>query len=283
MGWTYTHDRERFEQEAGAFLARGPVENSVHRTICGTLRRRGPQAYGTEPPLFGWWRPAAGGEVAAAFLRTPPHPPLLTCGTEAAARELATELAGPLPGVRGDHASVRAFADAWRDRTGTTPHTDRALRLYRLGTLTPPQPAPPGRPRVAGPADRALLLRWQAAFARDVGEPVPAGERMVDDALAHGGRTLWEVAGEPVAVAGSTAPEDGATRVVAVYTPKELRGRGYAGAVTAAVSQAALDGGATDVLLAADLVNPTSTALYLRLGYRPVRDQLTIRFRGPDT
>jgi predicted GNAT family acetyltransferase len=284
MGWIFTHELDLFEAEAGPFLARRPVQNSVPRPVCGTLRRRGLDVYGGAPPEFGWWRPDGGGEVAAAFVRTPPYPPLLTPGTPRSARELAVELAartaGRLPGVRGDSEAAHAFAESWRDRTGAVPHTDRELRMYRLGTLVP-RPVPPGRARVAGLADRDLLLRWQERFAEDVGEPTPSGARSVDDALAYGGRTLWEVDGEPVAMAGSTAPEDGAIRIVGVYTPDELRGRGYAGAVTAAVSRAALESGARDVMLGADRANPISTGLYQRLGYVPVCDHASISFAGP--
>lgn len=57
-----------------------------------------------------------------------------------------------------------------------------------------------------------------------------------------------------------------------VHTPVALRGRGYAGAVTAEVSRAALAAGARDVVLFADRANPTSNALYQRLGYRPLAD-----------
>jgi predicted GNAT family acetyltransferase len=49
------------------------------------------------------------------------------------------------------------------------------------------------------------------------------------------------------------------------------------------VSQAALDAGARDVVLFTDLANPTSNALYQRLGYRPVADRVEWSFspRGP--
>ena len=40
----------------------------------------------------------------------------------------------------------------------------------------------------------------------------------------------------------------------------------------------ALDAGATDVVLYTDLANPTSNALYQRLGYRPVEDRLVLSF-----
>lgn len=50
----------------------------------------------------------------------------------------------------------------------------------------------------------------------------------------------------------------GQIQVDIVYTPPRLRGRGYAGAVTAEVSRAALAEGARDVVLFADLSHPTS-------------------------
>lgn len=73
-------------------------------------------------------------------------------------------------------------------------------------------------------------------------------------------------------MAGMTPMTAGQIRVTPVYTPAPLRGRGYAGAVTAEVSRAALAAGATEVLLFADLANPTSNALYRRIGYVPVTD-----------
>jgi predicted GNAT family acetyltransferase len=70
-------------------------------------------------------------------------------------------------------------------------------------------------------------------------------------------------------------------RVAPVYTPPEHRRRSYGGAVTAAVSRAALDGGATDVVLYTDLANPTSNSVYQRLGYRPVHDRMVLAFTAP--
>ena len=48
--------------------------------------------------------------------------------------------------------------------------------------------------------------------------------------------------------------------------------------VTAAVSQAALGAGVREVVLYTDLANPTSNALYQRLGYRPVEDRVIFSF-----
>ena len=49
-------------------------------------------------------------------------------------------------------------------------------------------------------------------------------------------------------------------------------------AVTAAVSRAALDAGAAEVLLFTDLANPTSNSLYQNLGYHPAEDRVVLSF-----
>jgi predicted GNAT family acetyltransferase len=70
----------------------------------------------------------------------------------------------------------------------------------------------------------------------------------------------------------------GQVRVGPVYTPPRRRGQRFGGAVTAAVSQAARTAGVAEVLLYTDLANPTSNALYQRLGYRPVSDSVQLIF-----
>ena len=102
-----------------------------------------------------------------------------------------------------------------------------------------------------------------------------------DDRLSYGGLTLWEVAGEPVAMAGRTRDVAGVGRVAPVYTPPAQRQRGYGAAVTTAVTQSALDAGAAAVVLFTDQANPTSNALYQRLGYRPVEDRVLLNLHQP--
>ncbi|SEO84920.1 GNAT family N-acetyltransferase [Actinacidiphila rubida] len=287
MGWNLDLDLDGFAAGADTFLRSRAVEHSVQLTILDTLRRRGAGAYGAARPVFGLWRPDAGGEVAAAVLQTPPHPPLITGAPPEAAATLpaawaaavASGTVGPPAGVRGEAAAARAFADGWAAGTGQSVVVRRDTRFHRLAALTPREPVPPGNARVADARDRDLVWGWHQQYAVDVGGALPGGEQAVYDAIAHGGRTLWELPdGTPVAMAGSTVPAAGAVRVVAVYTPRALRGRGYAGAVVTAVTRAALDAGAQEVLLVTDLSNPVSNGLYQKLGYVPVRDAVELEF-----
>ena len=215
-------------------------------------------------------------------MQTPPFPAFLTAMTEAAAALLAGELAAvrpDLPGVNAEEESAWAFAGVWRERTGREVSVLRRNRLFRLGELSWPSPRPAGVPRLATVADRDLLLAWMAAFDDDAGERTARDHgRAIDDRLDYGGFTLWEVAGVPVSMASVTRAVTGMMRVGPVYTPPERRGRGYGGAATSAVSQAALDAGIAEVLLYTDLANPTSTALYQRLGYQPVEERIVLAF-----
>jgi RimJ/RimL family protein N-acetyltransferase len=275
MAWHLTDNVDEFLAGAGDFLRARPVEHTVLLTIADTLRLSGPAAYGDEPAAFGWWSGDGGG----AFLRTPPRPAMLSAMSPAAAESLAGALSSTaLSGVGGPDAAAEAFAAEWSRLTGATTRVSARQRLYRLATLTPPAPPPPGKARVAGPADRELLVEWMATFQREVGEQPERVAEFIDDKLSHGGLTLWEADGEPVSMAGVTRAQSGMVRVQAVYTPRGHRARGYAGAATAAVSRAALDAGATDVVLFTDLDNPTSNALYQRLGYTPVDDRSTVEF-----
>ncbi|MFI8349897.1 GNAT family N-acetyltransferase [Streptomyces sp. NPDC085596] len=282
--WQLTDDLGEFLTEAGDFLCSRPATHTVQLTVAETLRVRGPKVYGDQPPRFGVLRDPDGA-VLATLLHTPPAPLQLTPLDPSDAAALAARLAGlghRVPGVSGERDTAAAFASAWRRLTGADAELIQSQRLYRLDGLTPVHPAPEGRPRVAGPADRELLARWYVEFAAATGGHVRQDpEQWVDARLAHGGLTLWETPdGTPVSVAGTTPETAGQVRVAPVYTPGHLRGRGYAGAVTAEVSRCAREDG-TEVLLFTDLANPTSNRLYQRIGYRSVADFAVWAFGAP--
>ena len=76
----------------------------------------------------------------------------------------------------------------------------------------------------------------------------------------------------------ATEPVGGVTRVGLVYTPDDLRRRGYASACVAEVSAHALSTGADACILYTQLHNATSNRIYRRIGYEPVSEVLVYRF-----
>jgi GNAT superfamily N-acetyltransferase len=284
MAWQLTEDLDAYLTVAGGFLRSAPALNTIMLGAAEALRARGPAAFGDAAPLFGW-HAAPDGTVDAAFLQTPPYPVVLTDMTDGRAAALAAELANEgrrPPGVNAAPAPGAAFAAAWREHTGQAARTGMRMRLYALDRLLPPDPPPPGQPRTASAADRDLLLAWFDAFHDEASPPGPReSERIVEDRLGHGGLILWELDGSPVSLAGRSRAAAGQARVGPVYTPPDLRGRGFGGAATTAATQAALDDGAEGVVLFTDLANPTSNTLYQRLGYRALSDRAVLRFDGP--
>jgi predicted GNAT family acetyltransferase len=279
MAWTLTEDVDEYLAAAGGMLRSQPAENTILLGVTETLRARGGHAFGHASPLFGWWDEAGDG-VTAALLQTPPFPAVITAMSDEATTGLADVLASRGWNPRGVNApadAARGFAGAWRAHTGQTASVQRSTRLFRLAGLRPPADVPGGA-RTARSADRGLLVAWFDAFRTEVGDTNWRAEDAVDDRLSYGGLTLWEDNGRPVSMAGRNRAVAGQIRVGPVYTPPERRGRGYGGAVTAAVSQTALGTGADQVLLFTDLANPTSNALYQRLGYQPVTDFLVLEF-----
>ncbi|MFF4726696.1 GNAT family N-acetyltransferase [Streptomyces mirabilis] len=292
--WVFTHDLDEFLTSAGDFLRSRPAAHTVALSVTDALRRRGPDVYGEEAPFFGRFADAdadgdgdgdgedegkgdGAGGVSAVLFHTPPYQLNLTDLPAKDIDALAARLADEgysFPGIGGPVDTAAEFAAAWERHAGARAQLRRSERLYRLGTLTPPTPVPPGRARVAGESDHALVARWYSEFAgiferNERQDP----DRWAESRLAYGGVTLWETPdGTPVAMAGATPLIAGQIRVAPVYTPAPLRGRGYAGAATAEVSRAALATGADEVLLFTDLANPTSNGLYQRIGYRPVAD-----------
>lgn len=288
---------------AGPFLATREAEHNLLFGISSNVVAD--EARGVTPEREPYFATASrDSRVVGAALMTPPFQLVLSCVGDpdddaadaadmadadlaAIAADLAADLAGfptAPPGVLAPVEVAQAFAAAWCEPRGLVARRTMAERVYRLERVIPPA-ADPGTVRIAGAADRDLLLDWVDAFlAEALGGPDHAqAVSVVDRALDHGQRTfyLWEVDGEPVSFAAAGGPTPNGIRIGPVYTPPSLRGHGYASAVTAAASQAQLDQGLRFVFLLTNLDNPTSNKIYQAIGYEPVIDLDQLRFEAP--
>ncbi|MFE6485710.1 GNAT family N-acetyltransferase [Streptomyces sp. NPDC057757] len=289
--WHLTQDVDDFLARAGDFLCSRAALHNTPLTDIEKLRIRRAADPDAEAAVFG--RLESEGEVRAIFYLTPLGRLGLTLLSARQVDTLAAHLAGlghSPASVIADHDTAGAFAESWQQHTGAASVAFWRTHLYRLGTLTPQQPRPEGMGRLTGGKDREQIVRWCCEFCVDVGEQssidlIDAGSW---ESSRFGDRhfTFWETPeGTPVSMAASTSVVGGMVRVDPVYTPAHLRGRGYAGAVTVEASRAALTAGATDVVLFTDPDNPTSNALYQRIGYVHVADFAGYKFSygAPET
>ena len=213
------------------------------------------------------------GAVVGCALRTPPHKVLITELPVDAAPSLARALAERyehIPAVLGPPTPAEAVAMAWVAERGGGWRPGMEQRLYRLDEVTPPPPVS-GACRMATPDDTELAVEWAGGFARDAGQRFTLKREAVEGWIDRRRLFVWEdERPRSIAVAHGRTPRG--VRVGYVYTPPESRRHGYASALVAEVSQSMLDAGSDFCVLYTDQSNPTSNAIYRRLGYRPIAD-----------
>ena len=278
-------DPVSFRAAIGAYLRR---DEARHNLILGLLRTLidQPGVY----DRYRLWLVEADDRPVGAALMTPPRSVVLATPAAPGAIELlAGELGAEdvdLPGVVGGLPEADDFTRVYLDVTGgrVAARMDQAIHVLEKCEDVP---KPTGSPRDAGPADLELVLGWYRAFAA---EAVP-GDAWHEDqerrrlarwlAEKSGpGIRLWEDGG-PVSLVGFVHATENGTRIGPVYTPPEHRGRGYATGLVDHVSREMLEPAGRFCLLYTDLANPTSNAIYRRIGYRKVRESAMITFARP--
>jgi ribosomal protein S18 acetylase RimI-like enzyme len=298
---TFLTDPQDFLTAAADLLAADPVLSTVVATV--TSRLRDQLTEGTvQSDDRQWWVVVhdASGRVVGAAMRTapsPPYPPYLMPMPTQAAELLAVALCErgeDVGGVNGALPAIRVFADTYAALSGADVSVGMHTRLFELGELNPPAPVP-GRLRAADDQDLDLALDWFDAFGRaadeqagrpagthsdtGVGQPDPDG---ILRRIRAGRLWFWEDdLGNAVHLTGANPPAFGVARIGPVYTPREFRRRGFAGAAVAEVS-AILSANGERVCLFTDQANPTSNKLYQALGYRPVVDMANLRISGAE-
>lgn len=272
---------DEFLAMAGTFLAEREPEHNLLLGLCSQIRST-PDASGEAPRFI---VVKEGDRVAGASLRIPPNNEVLSEMEPETVDALVGALAGEaLPGVVGPVEAAGRFARAWSGAHGVRPRLDVRERIFQLTRVIPARPTT-GRWRLAEPRDRPVAAEWILAFIEEAipGEPPPPDPLVTADRWIAGTYRqlyVWEDKGRPVSMVGAGGETPHGIRIGPVYTPPEQRNRGYASALTAAVSQDQLDRGRQFCFLFTDLANPTSNHIYQAIGYRPIRDVDMYRFES---
>jgi predicted GNAT family acetyltransferase len=234
-------------------------------------------------PEYRLWLMQDGSETIGAALRTPPQNLILARPRDAGALEaLAGALDEEIPGVVGALPEVETFADIWSGRVGATPHRRMTQGIYSLERVQPVSDIA-GRMRPATEDDRPLLLDWWRAFAVEALPDDDQDEERLHRGVEHrlvsedAGIVLWEH-DCPVSLAAFGNRTPNGIRIGPVYTPPEKRGHGYASALVAALSASLLASGRRFCFLYTNLANPTSNAIYERIGYDLVGESAEVVF-----
>ena len=211
------------------------------------------------------------GEVVGAACWTLPHKLVLGPWAPEVVRAIGEAAAATGVPVHGAIVPVELADDvaAGVGRRGV-PHMGE--RILALEDYLAPDPVPGGL-RAATAQDLDRLERWLDEFATEAGIFVVDNRAAAENSI--GRLWFWEVDGVPVSMAGHASVVETPGAVVArigpVYTPPDHRGRRYGSAVTAGVVEALLPR-VDAIMLYTDASNPTSNAIYERLGFRHVAD-----------
>jgi ribosomal protein S18 acetylase RimI-like enzyme len=211
------------------------------------------------------------GDVVGAACWTLPHKLVLGPWAPEVVRAIgAAAVATGVP-VHGAIVPVE-LADVVAEAVGRRGVPYMGERVLALGEYAPPDPVPGGQ-RAVTVDDVDAVERWLDDFMAEVGLLVVDNRAAARSSI--GRLWFWEVDGVAVSMAGhaSVVATPGAVvaRIGPVYTPPAHRGRRYGSAVTAAVVEHLLPD-VDAVMLYSDASNPTSNAIYERLGFRHVAD-----------
>jgi hypothetical protein len=257
-----------FLQRAESWLLASEAEHNLHLSLAYVRRDAG--ATGADV-LFGTVE--QDGDLVGCVIRTPPHKLLITSMPPEAAPDIVgpvAELYDEIPAVLGPADSAVAVASAWTALKGGGWETGMQQRIYRLDQVEPVRPVP-GAMRLATMDDLELLTDWGTGFARDAGHAFLLAREQVNRMIERQDLHIWQDE-SPASMAVAQGATPNGCRIGYVYTPPELRGRGYASALVARLSQRMLDSGMTFCVLYTDLGNPTPNAIYQRIGYNAICD-----------
>jgi len=257
-----------FLQRAESWLLASEAEHNLHLSLAYVRRDAG--ATGADV-LFGTVE--QDGDLVGCVIRTPPHKLLITSMPPEAAPDIVgpvAELYDEIPAVLGPADSAVAVASAWTALKGGGWETGMQQRIYRLDQVEPVRPVP-GAMRLARMDDLELLTDWGTGFARDAGHAFLLAREQVNRMIERQDLHIWQDE-SPASMAVAQGATPNGCRIGYVYTPPELRGRGYASALVARLSQRMLDSGMTFCVLYTDLGNPTPNAIYQRIGYNAICD-----------
>jgi GNAT superfamily N-acetyltransferase len=199
----------------------------------------------------------------------------------ATAREAIARSGRAVTGVSGPWAQVCAV----RDMLAVAPHRARvelhdelfAVALSAL-RIPPLLDAPAVRCRPTTPADLDLVTGWRVAYcvevlhATDVPSLRSEAREGMERVQAIGSAWLLEHDAKPVAFSMFNARLPDVVQIGGVFTPPDLRGRGYARAVVAGSLVAVRASGVTRAVLFTGDDNVAARRAYEAIGFRRIGD-----------
>ena len=217
---------------------------------------------------------------------TPPRSLILTSFTQQPAECLNLladhlwQIGVTVNGVNAENRLANQFAYLWCERAALHSVLNLRERVYRLDKVTA-MISDGGFMRPAASVETVTLQQWACAFHREaIGiNDDKRMQKLVAKKIEEGDLYIWMKAEKITAMAAKTRETVYGAVVGLVYTPHELRGKGYASQLVTALSSTLLGRGFRFCALFTDADNPISNSIYQKIGYYPLCDMQEYLFK----
>lgn len=182
-----------------------------------------------------------------------------------------------LSGIIGDKDLVTRFSELYPKNVSQ----NKSLLVHELKQLSEINFSE-GELIVAELSDLEWITDWSVQFQLDAQNfPLHSRECLLKSnalRIQNGDIFKWVHQNQTLSIAAIVRKTENIGIIGLVFTPKELRGFGYASALVWNLSQYILDRGYIKCGLFTDAANPTSNKIYYNIGYRSTNELLDIEF-----
>ena len=277
MDVKFYKDIKEFYGLVSPFLLRKEAENNLLFSILNRINQN-PTRYGDDKPIL--IIVTDNSEIKLVSLRTPPYHLILSFTDDINAvyvlAKVLLQKNMELPGVLGFKEGAEKFVKVWCEGKNLRPHLTRNERIYKLEEVA--EETLGNRELILGSqVHQSLILDWAEQFLL---EAIPetgeeqfkrSQENLIEDIKKDQIYLLLDK-NEIVSIVRNAGSTPNGNRVSLVYTPPELRRKGYATECVAKFSKQLLEEGNKFCFLFTDLSNPISNSIYQKIGYQPVID-----------
>lgn len=270
-------DIDEYYEIALPFLLKKEVENSLQLSILSALKKN-IERYGNIHPILS--TVSIDDEIKLVSFRTPPYNQILSYTDELKIIDVLVDALvktkSEMPGVVAFKEGAKRFVKLWSKRNNLKAKISLNERLYKLESINPDVL---GQHKfiTATVAYENIIRQWGREF---ILEALPdRTPEMIEQSLGHfkedivEGRIVLLFDNDvPVSMARKAGKSINGNAVNLVYTPPQLRKKGYATECVAKLSKLLLEEGNSYCFLFTDLSNPTSNSIYQKIGYRPIMD-----------
>jgi len=273
MKLTEYSDAHGFLRSSQSYLMRSEAENNLLLSSALTIAR---SSSGRLPQLS-YFTVEMNDQIVATAMNASHRKLLLSHAGPEAAHFLGRELARRGARVRsvfGPETASERLSEGFSAGGGALLRPEQRILQMRfqadtLENAKDPRP-PAGLWRVAREKDKRLLFQWTRRFVEECrhDETREESAELVRRYIENRQLFIWEDSSAPVAMAGFSGLTPNGLRINMVYTEPKARGRGYAGALVAALNRRLLSQGDKKFcFLFVDAENQPAVRVYRRLGF----------------